>query len=752
MVNNTKYGLDALKKNKGTNNTAIGAYTSYNNLDGSNNTSLGSNSAFFNTNGSNNTSIGSGSLCNNISGSLNTAIGSSALEGQFGEGSGDENVAVGAQSLQNNKGNLNTAIGAYSALGKNGSYNTFLGAHTGFDDKEKIYEYSTAIGYNSIINSSNQIMLGGYNTESEIYPQVVVPGGITGSTGSFDYINVNNIGTINNIALKIIQNNETRIDVDTNGDIIFSPDTGSYVRNIVSELPTTDSSDKVPTTSWVKSAITSSFTDGILGGTAAFTYLSASEEIKGPSGSFKNISVSEQIKGSTATFNYINVNNINSQSFNDLNIGTLNNNSLKLVQNNQTRMNLDTNGNIILNPSSSSYVKNNGLQPPTSDNSDKIPTTSWVKSAILTSFSEGINGGTGSFTHVFASDEIKGPTGLFTHVSASEEIKGPTGIFTHVFASDEIKGPTGSFTHLSASEEIKGPTGYFTYLSASQGIRGPTGSFTYLSASRGITGPTGSFTYLSATNLSASNLSVTQGIICPTGSFTNISVTNRIIGQTGFFIHLSANNLSVTQEITGPTGHFTNISVTNRIIGQTGSFTYLSANNLSANNLSVTQGITGPTGHFTNISVTNRIIGQTGSFTHLSATNLSASNLSVTQGITGPTGSFTHLLAQTGTFTGKVSATSFNVSSDYRIKHNITPLNENFNVDKLIPVTYRNIKTDKQDIGLIAHEIQQHYPYLVSGEKDGKELQSVNYIGLIGILIKEIQDLKTKVNKLENKE
>ena len=55
----------------------------------------------------------------------------------------------------------------------------------------------------------------------------------------------------------------------------------------------------------------------------------------------------------------------------------------------------------------------------------------------------------------------------------------------------------------------------------------------------------------------------------------------------------------------------------------------------------------------------------------------------------------------------------------------------------------------KQDIGIIAHELQEYYPYLVSGEKDGPENQSVNYIGLIGILIKEIKDLKERVKILE---
>jgi hypothetical protein len=100
---------------------------------------------------------------------------------------------------------------------------------------------------------------------------------------------------------------------------------------------------------------------------------------------------------------------------------------------------------------------------------------------------------------------------------------------------------------------------------------------------------------------------------------------------------------------------------------------------------------------------------------------------------------------------GAVNATSYNSASDYRIKKDVVTLDETFTVDKLRPVTYNNTKLDKQDIGLIAHEVQEIYPFLVTGEKDGENLQSVNYTGLIGILIKEIQELKERVKKLEEK-
>jgi hypothetical protein len=91
---------------------------------------------------------------------------------------------------------------------------------------------------------------------------------------------------------------------------------------------------------------------------------------------------------------------------------------------------------------------------------------------------------------------------------------------------------------------------------------------------------------------------------------------------------------------------------------------------------------------------------------------------------------------------GSVQATGYNATSDYRIKDNVRNLDEEDTISNLRPVKYFNKQTNKQDFGLIAHELQSEYPDLVSGEKDGQELQSVNYIGLISVLIKEVQELK----------
>jgi hypothetical protein len=85
--------------------------------------------------------------------------------------------------------------------------------------------------------------------------------------------------------------------------------------------------------------------------------------------------------------------------------------------------------------------------------------------------------------------------------------------------------------------------------------------------------------------------------------------------------------------------------------------------------------------------------------------------------------------------------------SDYRIKDNVKQLDDTFSVKYLNPISYINNQTNHQDIGLLAHELQEYFPELVTGEKDGSELQTVNYVGLIPILIKEVQKME-RINNI----
>jgi hypothetical protein len=116
-------------------------------------------------------------------------------------------------------------------------------------------------------------------------------------------------------------------------------------------------------------------------------------------------------------------------------------------------------------------------------------------------------------------------------------------------------------------------------------------------------------------------------------------------------------------------------------------------------------------------------------------------------GATGPAGAGSNIWTINGSTitpqssysTYTITGAAFNATSDYRIKENVQNLDISlYNVDKLRPVIYNQIDNGKINMGLIAHELQEYFPFLVEREKDGEQTQSVNYIGLIGLLIKEI--------------
>jgi hypothetical protein len=87
-------------------------------------------------------------------------------------------------------------------------------------------------------------------------------------------------------------------------------------------------------------------------------------------------------------------------------------------------------------------------------------------------------------------------------------------------------------------------------------------------------------------------------------------------------------------------------------------------------------------------------------------------------------------------------AQGFRIWSDYRIKQNVTTLGNTYVLDKLRPVSYYNTTSQSEDIGFIAHEVQQEIPSIVSGEKDGEQMQSINYNSLIPLLVKELNEQK----------
>lgn len=108
--------------------------------------------------------------------------------------------------------------------------------------------------------------------------------------------------------------------------------------------------------------------------------------------------------------------------------------------------------------------------------------------------------------------------------------------------------------------------------------------------------------------------------------------------------------------------------------------------------------------------------------------------------------------SQVGSITISGSTTTYATSSDYRLKENVKPIQNALNsVDALNPVTFDWKIDGSKGQGFIAHELQDILPDCVVGEKDGEQMQCVDYGKLTPILVAAIQELTQRIKQLESK-
>jgi hypothetical protein len=88
-----------------------------------------------------------------------------------------------------------------------------------------------------------------------------------------------------------------------------------------------------------------------------------------------------------------------------------------------------------------------------------------------------------------------------------------------------------------------------------------------------------------------------------------------------------------------------------------------------------------------------------------------------------------------------------NISSDARLKSNIVSLGATLSKILLIDGKSYEMK-GKQKIGVLAQDIQEAFPELVS--EDENKMLSVNYQGLVPVLINAIKEQEDKISRLEN--
>ncbi len=111
-----------------------------------------------------------------------------------------------------------------------------------------------------------------------------------------------------------------------------------------------------------------------------------------------------------------------------------------------------------------------------------------------------------------------------------------------------------------------------------------------------------------------------------------------------------------------------------------------------------------------------------------------------------------------GSVAGRItttSSTNYTATSDYRKKENITPVVEGLErVQKLNPVSYTWIDDEVKVVeeGFIAHEVQEAgWTTGISGEKDGEDVQSMDYGRITPLLVKAIQEQQELIEILQKK-
>jgi hypothetical protein len=104
-----------------------------------------------------------------------------------------------------------------------------------------------------------------------------------------------------------------------------------------------------------------------------------------------------------------------------------------------------------------------------------------------------------------------------------------------------------------------------------------------------------------------------------------------------------------------------------------------------------------------------------------------------------------------GYFDGKVFASAGYTSSDARLKKEITALPYGLtDLAVLRPVTFKwkeQVRGDGRHLGFVAQDLQKVFPEIVA--QDDKGMLAVNYVGLIPVLVKAVQEQQTIIQRQE---
>jgi len=306
-----------------------------------------------------------------------------------------------------------------------------------------------------------------------------------------------------------------------------------------------------------------------------------------------------------------------------------------------------------------------------------------------------------------------------------------TGILTATtVSSTNFNSTYGNFTGIATASTLNATTGNIvsgvvTTLTGT-GLTYTSSNFTTLNATTGNI-VSGVVTTLTGTNLSYSGISTISGVNISSGIIT--ATTSGIVTYYGD-----------GGKLTGIVGGISGINTAGGVVG-TG-VTILELRGSGISTVTVTAGI-----------ATVNIIGGVpgGSNTQIQYNNSGAfggsSNLTF-NGTTVSVGGTYISINSTGirVSSGIVTATDFNSTSDNNLKENVQTFDNALSVvSELRGVRFDWKKDHKPSIGVIAQELEEVLPELVS-DTDPK---TVNYNGIIGVLIEAVKELSAEVETLK---
>ena len=100
--------------------------------------------------------------------------------------------------------------------------------------------------------------------------------------------------------------------------------------------------------------------------------------------------------------------------------------------------------------------------------------------------------------------------------------------------------------------------------------------------------------------------------------------------------------------------------------------------------------------------------------------------------------------------TGTLAATNVNSTSDVNLKTDIHNVEDAVTlINQIRGVKFKWRESDAPSVGVIAQEVEEILPELVSTRSDNGD-KSVNYNGLVGVLIEAVKELSSRVEHLES--